>query len=481
MLKTNHIKYISVSLLISLMLGCQRPPLESEKNNVKVQASASSVVPQKADDFKLVLSAHSELKTSINKLNGDLKKLVDEDLQESNVNFMETNTKLKKLQEVILELTKNTKLINNDFKIQKLINDINNTITDIAKVIQTLEKGLTSPDAIREVQKLIELKKNTGINPTGIFRKTTQQELEKFLSQRIKNLDQQFTEFDKLIKEKSDNTFIDNTNIQSLALPSSENTDTIIISQAEIDNVYKRLNLTVSVTILIFIIFGGLIAWLLYKLNTLETKESDSSHNITQPEGIVNYIEGEFTQIKRHFDNLDERLKTLEMGSQNPQSPSLSNYTSKNYQPINTPVNRAVHPPKPQTENIYQSQTSLSNQESQIVAVYNNNPRSLSANSITVAESDHTVEQRRIGKKVAPILEENQLGNYWIVREGNYEYLVPKGNIKINEYNYETISNCFECLGYNPSSSSSFTLLKPATVSSIGQHWQLIEPGKLQF
>ncbi|MFM7370459.1 MAG: hypothetical protein ACKO2Z_22270, partial [Sphaerospermopsis kisseleviana] len=67
------------------------------------------------------------------------------------------------------------------------------------------------------------------------------------------------------------------------------------------------------------------------------------------------------------------------------------------------------------------------------------------------------------------------------VREGNYEYLVPKGNIKINEYNYETISSCFECIGYHPSSSSSFTLLKPATVSSIGQHWQLVEPGKLQF
>lgn len=475
MLKTNHIKYISVSLLISLMVGCQRPPLKSENNNVKVQANPSPVILQNADDFNSILSAHTELNKSIIQLNANLQKVIDGNLERKELDFTDSNKKIVQLKNA---LTK----INNPDKIKNLA-DINKTISDIENAIKPLEKGFSDAD-VTQVQQIIKLQETQNIAPNGNFRKKTQIQLQNFLNKKNEILNKQFDVIKQLTKNQqlSDNNGIV-SNYQQIVSENHNpaNQDKILIPKSELDRIYKLLNLTVSVNIMSFIIFGGLIAWLFYKLNILETKQNHSSNNITQPKRIVNYIEGEFTQIKRHFDNLDERLKTIERGYQNPQSPSLSNYTFTNNQPINTPVNRVVHPLKSQTENIYQSQTSLSNHETKILTVYNSKPRSLSANAITVAESDHTVEQRRIGKKVAPILEKNQLGNYWIVREGNYEYLVPKGNIKINEYNYETISSCFECIGYHPSSSSSFTLLKPATVSSIGQHWQLVEPGKLQF
>jgi hypothetical protein len=326
------------------------------------------------------------------------------------------------------------------------------------------------------------LEKNTGIAPTGIFKTTTQRELEKFLSQKINSLDQEFEQINEIIQKQKNvpESFINNSNPQLLVAQNSALEEQIIISKSEIDNLYKLVNLTVSITIIGFIISGGLLAWLFYKLNMIETSQNtgNSSNNHTELGSMENHIESKFTQIARYLENLDTRLKKLEIS---PQSPSGSKNIPINNQSLNPPVKTIINHPKSQQGNIYPSGISMSNKEIQIVTVYNNRPRSLSANAITVAENDRTVEQRRIGGSVAPILEENSLGNYWIVQEGNNEYLVPKANIKINEYNYETISSCFECLGYNPSYSSNFTLLKPATVSSIGQNWQLIELGKLQF
>jgi hypothetical protein len=475
MLKINYIKYISVSLLLSLMVGCQRPPLNSKNNNTTVQSIPSPIIQQKSDDWNLVLSAYSEFKKSIDKFNSDLQKVIDGKLEREELDFTNANKKLIPLKQALAKI--------NNQDSSKSIDDINKTITDIENVIKPLEKGLNSSD-VTKVQEIIKLQATQNTSPNGKFGNKTQIQLQKFLTDKNEILDEQFDKIKQLIKnqQKAVNTqIITNPNSQSLANNNPTTQDEIIISKSELDNIYKRLNLTVSVTISGFIILGGLFAWLLYKLNMAETKQNthNSSNNQTKLGGIENYIEGEFTQIEQYLGNLDTRLKKLEIFSQNPQSPSLSTYTPKNNQSFNPPVNTAINNPKPQAGNV--SPVQISNTETQIVAVYNNKPRSLSENAITVAESDYTVEQRRMGRTVAPILEQNQLGNYWIIQEGNNEYLVPKGSIKINEYNYETISSCFECLGYNPNYSSNFTLLKPAIVSFIGKNWQLIESGKLQF
>ena len=468
MLKSNYIKYIAVSLLLFLMVGCERPPLNVKNNNATVKSSPSAIFQQKSDDLNLVLSAYSEFKKSIDKFNSDLQNVIDRKLEREELDFSSANKKLIQLKQSLVK-------IDNQYS-SKSIDDINKTIIDIENVIKPLEKGLNSSD-VTKVQKIIKLQETQNTSPNGKFGNKTQIQLQNFLTDKNETLDKQFDQIKQLMRnqQKSVNAqIITNRNSEILANNNP-------VTQDELDNIYKRLNLTVSVTISGFIILGGLFAWLLYKLNMAETKQNthNSSNNQTKLGSIENYIEGEFTQIEQDLGNLDTRLKKLEISYQNPQSPRLSTYTPKNNQPFNPPVNRAINNPKPQTGNIYHSQ--ISNIETQIVAVYNNQPRSLSANAITVAESDYTVEHRRMGRTVAPILEENQLGNYWIIQEGNNEYLVPKGNIKINEYNYETISSCFKCLGYNPNYSTNFTLLKPAIVSSIGQNWQLIESGKLQF
>lgn len=273
-----------------------------------------------------------------------------------------------------------------------------------------------------------------------------------------------------------------NNNSQLIENSTGENQDKSLISKSDLDDIYKRLSLTLSVAGGGFIVLTGLFAWSMSRLVMLEKRleASNSSNNQTQLTNIQNYVESEFTQIKKWYDNLETKVDNLQQASQNQ---NLQTYTTRNNQPFTSPssINTGINPQTPPTRNITHTHPPSSNLETEIIKLYNHGTRSLSANVITVAETSYTVEQRRMGRKIAPVLEENQQGNYWVIQKGSHEYLVPKGNIKINQYNYDTISSCFECLAYHPNHSSNFTLLKLATLSSSGQNWQLVEPGKLQF
>ena len=111
----------------------------------------------------------------------------------------------------------------------------------------------------------------------------------------------------------------------------------------------------------------------------------------------------------------------------------------------------------------------------QLISEYNKNPHSLLENAMEVSAADRSSVQEVILEKV-------RRGNYWILNEADIDYMVPKHNIKINEYNSKTVVNLFECQGYQ-SEYSGFQLIKPAKVSAIskGETWQLVERGILQF
>ena len=118
----------------------------------------------------------------------------------------------------------------------------------------------------------------------------------------------------------------------------------------------------------------------------------------------------------------------------------------------------------------------------QLILTYQQNPRLLSRNAIEVSETDQSIDQRRLGGGKGAILQKARRGNYWILNEGGIDYVVPKNNIKINEYNLNTVANLFECQG-SRSGYSGFQLIKPARVSAIsrGETWQVVERGVLQF
>ena len=118
----------------------------------------------------------------------------------------------------------------------------------------------------------------------------------------------------------------------------------------------------------------------------------------------------------------------------------------------------------------------------EFMLIYKEDPRSLSENAIEVSEADRSMVQPRISSTQAVIIQKVRRGNYWILNEADIDYMVPRHNIKINEYNSKTVANLFECQGYRPEYSG-FQLIKPAKVSAIskGETWQLVERGILQF
>ena len=117
----------------------------------------------------------------------------------------------------------------------------------------------------------------------------------------------------------------------------------------------------------------------------------------------------------------------------------------------------------------------------QFVDKYNLDKKSLSNEAkATVAATEASLNERRLGKSDILTLEHTTQKKYWIVQEDDY-YLVPHAKIKIDEYNKTTLESLFECTNFTPDYND-FNLIEPAKVSQLDSElWQLEKKGKLEF
>jgi hypothetical protein len=124
--------------------------------------------------------------------------------------------------------------------------------------------------------------------------------------------------------------------------------------------------------------------------------------------------------------------------------------------------------------------------ESQLpwISDYNLNPDNFLKFAQEVSATEESINQRRLGNNQPVIIEKVRKGrgNYWLLTNANEHYLVPKGELKINQYNLPTIEALFQCIGDSLENSNKLTLVKPAMVFPIeSEKWQLQERGVLQF
>lgn len=128
--------------------------------------------------------------------------------------------------------------------------------------------------------------------------------------------------------------------------------------------------------------------------------------------------------------------------------------------------------------------TESDTQEKFLVEQYNTNPTALLENSIEVNEIESNNYQRRLGYLKSVILDKVEEGQGFlkILTVDKIDYLFPKKDFKINEYNFEYIKDLFICYNYQPGALK-FRLIKPAKLSSInkGTTWELIEKGEFIF
>ncbi|HBE21493.1 MAG TPA: hypothetical protein DEG17_09605 [Cyanobacteria bacterium UBA11149] len=158
--------------------------------------------------------------------------------------------------------------------------------------------------------------------------------------------------------------------------------------------------------------------------------------------------------------------------------------------PENQEINSESH--SLEVEKVAEIQAEESNTTSyeEFVEIYNTQPGFWLKQAIPVSETDESLNQRNISSSQSAVFQQNRRGNYWILTIGEVVYLVPKVNLRINEFTYKTVQSFFECRGYQVGYSSQFKLLKPARVSPVTiedksipteDKWELVELGILQF
>jgi hypothetical protein len=101
-----------------------------------------------------------------------------------------------------------------------------------------------------------------------------------------------------------------------------------------------------------------------------------------------------------------------------------------------------------------------------------------------VSEDADNINERRAGDSNDVILAENSRGNYWLVKDGNKIYLLPKPKMKIQEHNIRTVRELFDCATFDPDYQS-FSVAEPALVSvypsGSGLQWRVDRKGELKF
>lgn len=157
-----------------------------------------------------------------------------------------------------------------------------------------------------------------------------------------------------------------------------------------------------------------------------------------------------------------------------------------------------IEPPSTDPDNIdstcissHTKETSLENYEltkaqQEIVADYNYNiSQFIDKYHIKITKiTANSINTNWISEDKIAILEETDRGHYWIFNYGEFTYLVPDEDSRINEHRSDTVSTIFHLDRYNPNYNR-IQLIKPAIVSidhiTSPQTWRLQEQGELAF
>jgi gas vesicle protein len=108
---------------------------------------------------------------------------------------------------------------------------------------------------------------------------------------------------------------------------------------------------------------------------------------------------------------------------------------------------------------------------------------SSSHSPIEVSPTEGSLANREMGGTDPIVLKNKRRGYYEVYLNGNYHCLVPSQYFRINQNNYKSVEDLFECQNYDPNHSDSYTVIRPAVVYPLagGQTWQLQQRGVLRF
>ncbi len=190
-------------------------------------------------------------------------------------------------------------------------------------------------------------------------------------------------------------------------------------------------------------------------------------------------LSGELKEISKKMQEREVKLKSME------KELAVSSISNKTALPFSEPASISLFPEEA-SANYYQQPEPISSSNYQFLDSYNRNPDSFAQQyALTVVSEDASnINDRRSGDSTDIILSESRNGNYWLVKEGDITYLIPRPKVKIQEHNIRTVRGLFDCSSFEPDYHS-FTILQPAIVSvqsmADGLKWKIEQKGELKF
>jgi hypothetical protein len=433
----------------------------------------------------------SELDTSYDNFVSSLVKYLDE-LQQAvqqkrPANAVILNDTYEKLQALSTSQKKLTETIQKiGVTIPKNLNDtaknLEVTIQKMANIIEPLKGGL-EPEAVTEVQKFLDFFERRSISAQyyGTYGFTTQEEVEKFFAEKSRNLNNQINELKEYINkerpnwEKSLASSQPKVNIEALY----QEIEQLKAENASLKEELSKYQQSKSpnfnwFVILVSLIVIGVLITIVYqtiiKQGLFPKKSDPKPYNMTHNDILV--IEEEIYELvaqefKEQFKLFEERLNKLEKSSK---------------QKVLTPGITENAELESNTSEIefLKEQSTIFNPYDKLLTLYNNNPEELEKQAIQVTEKKQEINIDNGFHNT--FFEKSESGDYWIVNLAGNEYLVPKANIIINDNNYSSFQELFECYGYKQGESHSVKLLQPVRVSRNGQQeeWEFIQLGVIE-
>ena len=186
-------------------------------------------------------------------------------------------------------------------------------------------------------------------------------------------------------------------------------------------------------------------------------------------------IERKITQENRI---INDRIADLELEKHNRKTKDTKDREQKEPTGITT-----LKPSEPPASQTYQSTAPSVSSSSHSLGGDNYDQDARSSFLIEVSPTEESLANREMGGTDPIVLENKRRGSYEVYLDGNYHCLVPSQNFRINQRNYKSVEDLFECQNYDPNYSDSYTVIRPAVVYPLagGKTWQLQQRGVLRF
>jgi predicted nucleic acid-binding Zn-ribbon protein len=490
---------------------------------------AQPASPDSNNSLIAVQTAAKKLKDSLDTLNADLEKVVNKEIDRTEVKFNTSKDKLATLKTTwegysrqLQKKSDNQDIVNLIGKINKDIASLDKTLSPLNQnIIQSLKeynrKKNNSTYSIQKIPKLEEYQKQlfgTESNPTnsdGIFGSGTQGKIKEVLDKSINNLTANFGEIEKNPgqgESPSVSPSPEDSSLEAQVKSLQEEVGNLKTQVEQQDKTIKELKnklegeaitggsgtdrnpLALVLVTIVLATVVGFIGWRAWKswqvsrkkndfLNKSQFSDGDNKATDTRKSTKSSVIPPLIIESQKASPGNPyiETSFNQNLSQTSPSQREATNLTGTSHQTINPP-GQALHQVLPNLESIQS--------EEDLVAFYNRNPRALEEKIIVVTTTEDSFEQQRAGHSAPIIFQKSPTGNYWITLvpqlQSPYYFLVPKANLVVSRPNYATFQEIFDCKGYQTKACNKFKLILPAVVTYEPEgYWKLYALGELEF